>query len=62
MWVQLHKDAESGRYEVALLKIGEDHIARDAKDMITLNSKFCNIVQSRDELLSNVYPHVQNST
>ncbi|KAA5612514.1 hypothetical protein F3H11_35275, partial [Pseudomonas aeruginosa] len=50
MRVQLHNDVQSGQYAAALLKIGEDRMAKDGNGMITLDREFCNVVHNPDDL------------
>ncbi|XP_050676831.1 ATP-dependent DNA helicase pif1-like [Leptidea sinapis] len=55
MRVQLHNDVHSGQYAAALLKIGEDRMAKDGNGMITLDREFCNVVHNPDDLNNFVY-------
>ncbi|XP_037871618.1 uncharacterized protein LOC119629558 [Bombyx mori] len=55
MRVQLHNDVQSGQYAAALLKIGEDRMAKDGNGMITLDREFCNVVHNPDDLNNFVY-------
>ncbi|XP_050339695.1 uncharacterized protein LOC126766034 [Bactrocera neohumeralis] len=53
--VQLHNDVQSGQYAAALLKIGEDCMAKDGNGMIRLDREFCNVLHNPDDVNNFVY-------
>ncbi|XP_047514655.1 ATP-dependent DNA helicase PIF1-like [Pieris napi] len=64
MRVELSRDETTGQFAKILLQIGEGTYPTDqTTGLIELNSDFCNIVTTEDELIDKIYPNIiQNYT
>lgn len=61
MRVQLFNDLESGAYASKLLQIGEGRLETDEDGKIEFTNDFCHPVATEDELISHVFPNIQNN-
>lgn len=61
MRVQLYDDRESGAYASKLLQTGEGRLPTDAEGKIIFTNDFCNVVNSENDLIANVYPDLQHN-
>ncbi|GFV84818.1 ATP-dependent DNA helicase [Trichonephila clavipes] len=59
MRLQLFSDVESGACVPKLLEIGEGHRDTDQEGMVLFTHLFCNVVESEDELIDQVFPNLQ---
>lgn len=61
MRVQLFNDLESGAYGSKLLQIGEGRLETNVDGKIEFTNDFCHPLTTEDELISHVYPNLENN-
>lgn len=61
MRVHLFNDSDAGAHAVELLKIGNGDVVKDINGEISFQPAFCNLVSSEEELLSKVYPDINQN-
>ena len=62
MRVELSKDETKARFTQKHLKIGEGTYPTDQMTrLIELNSYFCNIATTKNELINQIYPNIVHS-
>ncbi|XP_046810000.1 uncharacterized protein LOC124420587 [Lucilia cuprina] len=61
MRVQLFNDTASGTYVEELLKIGNGEVVNDVNGEILFKPTFCNLVSSEEELISKMYPAINDN-
>ncbi|CAK1603877.1 unnamed protein product [Parnassius mnemosyne] len=61
MRVQVYNDHESVVFAQNRIDIGEGHMATDEDGLIKFETHFCNIVSSEDNLITEVFPNLQQN-
>lgn len=59
--VQLQNDPSAAVFTEQLLKIGNGAMPHDESGLITLPPDFCHFTQSKDELIENVFPNIEEN-